>query len=385
MLDKIKTRLDIAISNLDIENIEELFPIILDDLEYILEGLAVDEKRLTSTERFMNGVNIAEKELAYFSKLATVYFKKIYNEELEIINSSDYSLALAGGGYSIETGKIYYSYMGAMLSKKSELSFLHTCLHEGRHKMQHEAYTTEYISDFPPYMLRLLKESLLEESLQEDNRKFYLDNYQKLFTENDSEVFANEELENFIGKLLSLYLQKTNKTEKDIDNNLMYKLSKIKYLFNFELQKEKFNINEDVANQIYNAAIIRGDYKVNNQEVDRLIFTDKFIKSHPELQEEYPILRLLFNGNTPKTHKEIIKDLMRIKEGRTLEEKELIDALYDEIIATDPILLLTELLLSGNMKAVEVFMNTYPSVVIEYKDEIEKLNEQYNFLNRYMK
>ena len=85
MLDKIKTRLDTAISNLDIENIEELFPIILDDLEYILEGLAVDEKRLTSTERFMNGVNIAEKELAYFSKLATVYFKKIYNEELEII------------------------------------------------------------------------------------------------------------------------------------------------------------------------------------------------------------------------------------------------------------------------------------------------------------
>ena len=76
---------------------------------------------------------------------------------------------------------------------------------------------------------------------------------------------------------------------------------------------------------------------------------------------------------------------MRIKEGRTLEEKELIDALYDEIIATDPILLLTELLLSGNMKAVEVFMNTYPSIVIEYKDEIEKLNEQYNFLNRYMK
>ena len=151
------------------------------------------------------------------------------------------------------------------------------------------------------------------------------------------------------------------------------------------MKVKKFNINEDVANQIYNAAIIRGDYKVNNQEVDRLIFTDKFIKSHPELQEEYPILRLLFNGNKPKTHEEIIKDLMRLKEGRTLEEKELIDALYDEIIATDPILLLTELLLSGNMKAVEVFMNTYPSVVIEYKDEIEKLNEQYNFLNRYMK
>lgn len=36
MLDKINNRLDIALNNLNNDNFEELFPIILDDLEYIL-------------------------------------------------------------------------------------------------------------------------------------------------------------------------------------------------------------------------------------------------------------------------------------------------------------------------------------------------------------
>ena len=79
MLDKINNRLDKAINNLDIENIEELFPIMLEDLEYILEGLNIDEEKLTPSESFMNGVSLTEKKLAYFGKLAVLYFKEMYN------------------------------------------------------------------------------------------------------------------------------------------------------------------------------------------------------------------------------------------------------------------------------------------------------------------
>ena len=385
MLEKINNRLDKAIANLEIDNFEKLFPIMLDDLEYVLVGIKEDEKQLSSTERFMSGVSLTSKIYNYLAKLASLYFKLLYDINIEIIDSDDYNLSIAAGGYNSEDDKIYYSYLGAMLSKTSDLSFLHTCLHEGRHKMQHDAYQKEDILAFQPYMLRLLKENLLEESLQENNRKFYLDNYKKLFTENDAEYFAKQEINSFIQKLMSVYLKVTNKNQTDIDNELMYKISKINHLFNTILKEEKFNIVEEVIIQTYDAALITDKLIIKEERVDRLTALDKHIKNNPELQEEYPILRLLFNGTTPKNHQEIIADLMKLKEGKTLAEKEKIDSLYDEIIATDPILLLSEILLSGNMSAVEMFMNMYPTIAIEYKDEIKELNEQYGCFNSYIK
>ena len=385
MLEKINNRLDSAIANLDIESFDELFPLILNDLEYILVELSLDEEKLSPGDIYRNGVSIASKTQEYLAKLSTMYFKLLHNIDIEIINSNDYNLSIGGGGYNFDDGKIYYTYIGAMLSKNSDLSFLHTCLHEGRHKMQHEAYKTEDILSFSPCFLRLLKEHLLENSLQENNRKFYLDNYHKLFTENDAELFASYELENFIPKLMDYYLKKSNKKESDIDDELMYKISKLNHLFNENLKKEKFNIDDEVASQIYDSPIIKGKFKIKDEEKEKIIMMDKYIKSHPELQEKYPILRLLFNKDRPKTHKETIADLMRLKEGKSYEFKEKIDALYDEIIVTDPILLLNEMLLNEDVQSIEIFMNMYKELTIEYQEEIKELNEQYGCFNTYIR
>lgn len=385
MLENINKRLDVAIGNLDNDNFQDLFPMILDDLEYILIDFKNDRDKLSSEEQFMHSSDLRSKINVYMAKLAKVYFKFAYGIELNIINSSDYNLSMAGGGYNKNDGNIYYSDFGALLSTTSDLSFLHTCMHEGRHKVQHDAYKSDDLLSFPPHMLRLLKENLLDDSLPEDNRKFYSDNYYILFTENDAEIFARDEVHCFIKNMMQLYLKASNKREEDIDDNLMFKISEMNQLFNIILKKEEFNINEDIATQIYNSTIIKGSYSITGQQIDRIVATDKYIKTNPELQEQYPILRLLFNGKVPKSYDEIIADLEKFKEGKTEEEKMQIDNLYEEIITSDPILLLSDLLAKGQTFALDDFLKLYPTVISEYPEELKLLDEKYGCFGKFIK
>lgn len=378
MLDKIYNRLDVATANLDNENIEELFPLILEDLRYILIRLEFEKDMLSEVESFEHGAAISKKVTAYLAKLGIVYFKQVYGIDITIINSDDFSLATAGGGYNEKDGNIYYSDFGALLSSQTQLSFLHTALHEGRHKIQHDQYKTEDLMTFEPHMLRILKENLLEDSLHENNRQFYLDNYDRMLGENDAEIFARYEIHNFIRKLMSVYLSKTNQTEAEVDEILMLKAEHISYMFSTILQKENFNIDSKVQTEIYDSELITDTYNKDGQKVDRLITIDKYIKAHPEHQEEYPVLRLLFNGRTPKTYEEIIADREAYKQNRTEEEQRHIDKMYAEIISLDPILFLTNALVNNDIYMVKVFLIKHPTVVTEYANEIQDLKEKYS-------
>ena len=223
MLDRINNRLDIALNNLNNDNFEELFPIILDDLEYILSDYKKDKEKLTSVEQFMHGIEFHDKIVLYYIELSKIYMKKIYGIDLTFVETDDYSFATAGGGYNAEDDKIYYSKFGSTLAQKSDLTFLHVCLHEARHKMQQDTYTSNDIFSFPSYMLRFLKEVLLENSLQENNRKFYTDNYEILFIENDAEIFAKKEISILVYNLYNLYINLYNKTSGE-SNELLQKV-----------------------------------------------------------------------------------------------------------------------------------------------------------------
>ena len=185
--------------------------------------------------------------------------------------------------------------------------------------------------------------------------------------------------------MMQLYLKASNKREEDIDDNLMFKISGMNQLFNIILKKEEFNINEDIATQIYNSTIIKGSYSITGQQIDRIVATDKYIKANPELQEQYPILRLLFNGKVPKSYDEIIADLEKFKEGKTEEEKMQIDNLYKEIIMSDPILLLSDLLAKGQTFALDDFLKLYPTVISEYPEELKLLDEKYGCFGKFIK
>lgn len=382
MLEKINNRLDQAIANLDKESMKELFPLILDDLGYILISLKLQEASLTPGERFESGAALSGKVTKYLAKLGTVYFKHVYGIDIEVINCDDYNLSTAGAGYNGKDGKIYYTDFGAILSKQTDLSFLHTTLHEGRHKIQHDQYETDDLLKFEPHMLRLLKETLLEESLHDNNRQFYQENYDRLLGENDAEIFAKYEIYNFIRKLMNVYLKETNQKENEVDEILMLKANHIDYIFKTILQKENFNINKKVAQELYDAEMISDTYNKDGQQVDRLIMIDKYIKAHPEFQEKYPVLRLLFSGNTPKSYEEIIAEREMYKQNRSKEEQEHIDKMYDEIISLDPILALSQALATNDMYMLKVYLYNHPTILTEYADEIQSLKAKYPVLEQ---
>lgn len=381
MLEKIYSRLDQAIANLDKESLKELFPLILEDLRYILISIKMQEESLTPVESFNNGAKISKKVTEYLAKLGIVYFKQVYGIDIKVINCNDYGLATAGAGYNREDGNIYYTDFGALLSKQTDLSFLHTTLHEGRHKVQHDQFKADNLFEFEPHMLRLLKENLLEDSLHDNNRQFYQENYDCLFGENDAELFARYESFNFIRKLMTAYLKETNQTENEVDEILMLKAEHIDYMFKTVLQKENFNINTKVEEELYNAEMIRDTYNKDGQKVDRLIMIDKYMKAHPEFQEKYPVLSLLFNGSTPKTYEEIIADREMYKQNRSSEEQEYIDKMYEEIISLDPILALSHALKNNDIYTVKLYLYHHPTIVTEYPNEIQLLREKYPELN----
>lgn len=248
--------------------------------------------------------------------------------------------------------------------------------------MQYDQYETDDLLKFEPHMLRLLKENLLEESLHDNNRQFYQENYDRLFGENEAEMFSKYEIYNFIRKLMTVYLKETNQKENEVDEILMLKANHIDYIFKTILQKENFNINKKVAQELYDAEMISDTYSKDGQQVDRLIMIDKYIKAHPEFQEKYPVLRLLFSGNTPKSYEEIIAEREMYKQNRSKEEQEHIDKMYDEIISLDPILALSHALATNDIYMLKVYLYNHPTILTKYADEIQALRAKYPVLEQ---
>ena len=78
-----------------------------------------------------------------------------------------------------------------------------------------------------------------------------------------------------------------------------------------------------------------------------------------------------------KTYEELMEDIIILKENKSIEEQQQIDALFNEIILSDPILLLTDFLVKGDLESVSRFMERYPTITSEYPEEIESLKNKY--------
>ena len=382
VLEKIDARLDLALSHMDTDQYDDLFPIILDDLKYILVDFNEDLNALSHIERFRSNSHFLLKITAYYAKLAKVYFKLIHRMDVSIINLNEFSLAVAAAGYNPDDNTIYYSDMGAIISRQTKLSFLHTCLHEGRHQMQFDYFKSDDFLSFPPYMLKLLKEIILEEGMGDAFQEFYMRNYDLFFTENDSELFAQKEIYFFLHNLYKLYIH--NHPEKNT-KELFDKMAFVAFQTKKILSEENYQINRKIHSQLFQSEIENIRYAASPLSDDPLIAMDKNLKSHPELQEKYPILKLLFKGDVPKTYDEIIADRESFKVGKSLEEQRTINVLYDYIIRLDPILSLTDLLEIGFEDLVQDYLQEHPTLMSEYPEEIQFLKEKYGEFDHFTK
>lgn len=289
--------------------------------------------------------------------------------------------------YSPADKKVSYNLSIIMREKSSNFAnVMELCLHENRHAMQFKAFSIDNVEDlmgFDPNSIFILKDYLVMQN----------GNYGRNHINSLMEIDANLYARGISRQLIPQYFSEHQEDLKHTD-------------FAF-----KEGITDNPFDELSEYGLITGEYVLESGEkVDRAIMMDKNLKSmiSPQLVEQFPLLKLIWENGNFKTYSEIMADkqvlLQRIsnKQLRSLEspsysaesiaEKEKVERLYGAIIQSDPMLYL-ESLLSGKQiqyfKVKQLFY-THPTLLDEYQAQITEIfsrksteidNSQTNFFN----
>lgn len=376
----IVNKINQMIKNIKQKDIISNFPEILNDLHYIYYTLEQDESKLDDVDIFMNGPNIDKKVIEYFSIFTQKYIKFKYNTDIEIELHEDYNLATASGAYDCKDNKIKYATLGILIGKINTSSYLHTFLHEAKHKMQHDSYSKTNAKDFlsnSENAVILAKEFAYGKGKENDNGEFYMSNYNNLYVETDAEIFSHNTIKTMLMEMFVEYKKQSKAVTTDelrIHLSLVQNKMKKNSLEIQEKRKERMNLN--IVNECYGIKPITSSYVYQGEEIDKLIALDKYIKNNPEIQETMPIFKLIFNENVPKTYDEINIDKQRLIGAYPEKRKQIIE-IYNNIIKSDPILYLTYLVENNQTNEVIKFVENHNTIFLEYPEEIEKIINKY--------
>ena len=372
-------RLNLAIDNIEKSNFISNYPNIIEDLNYIYFDLDEERSKLNNKEQFIYGADIENKIMEYFAKFTKHYLKIFYNANIDIERSEESSMSIANAGYDSKQDKIKYSSFGMSLGRINKTSYIQIFLHESRHKLQYDVYKTtniENVLNFSGNSIILIKEKIYKSLNSDNNRMFYQDNYNFLYAETDAEKFSLDELNIIIMNMYNNYISNAQNKNQKVEKSLMLKTAKVHRKIGQDrleiksTQQKQGRLNSIIIEELSREKSINSSYNVQGIEVDKLIELDKTIKKHPELQEQMPLLKLLFNGNTPKTYKEILADRQNLLVTHPQYEDE-INKLYSNIIKTDPILYLTDLVIHNETILIEDFLRMHQTIFNEYSEEIQ--------------
>ena len=316
----------------------------------------------------------------------------------EVTFFKDNQIALAGcAGYDPTNDVIHVDTMGFLIGGNNKTSMLQSVFHEVRHKLQNDSYHAKTIDDFlmyPENMIMLFKEDIFENLHREDNRRFYRDNYNDIFFEIDADSYGNWSVRNMISELLKKYVEYAKENGIKIDSNLEDIIARvqseiIKDSYEAEEKQREFrNHSTQVQRETLGLQDINSTIQINGEEQDRLIAYDQYIKSHPELVMEVPILSLIMDGDKPKTYEQIIKErrelLEKYKDKREIPNaipnkttyEERIIRIYDCIILSDPILRIEHYIAVDDQQELEEFLQKHPTLVDCYSKELKEIAER---------
>ena len=378
MLDEIFNKLEIINRNVESNNyFLEDYPKFLDDLEYILIQLSNDYKQLSIGIQFQNSDIISELVTSFYTKLITKYMKVFQGMDIQIKTDNTATMFGGLGGYLEEDDCIYIS----ELFSSFRIPTLQTICHEIGHKRQKNIGCIKSFDEllkYPHYMIILLKERLSEKLLERSDHNFYKKNYNLMYHEQEANTYSLEVIKNLLVNTYKNYLEYAKKNNIKVSKDLLNQLRKIQKKINDELleTKEKFKqkgqFNIDLINEFSGYNSINSKVMLNGKEVDRLILYDKCIKKNPNLQQEYPILQLLFKDDKPKSYQEIVIDLQKWLKLYPNEQNK-IKRIYYSIIKSDPMLYISHLVQSGNISLLRNFITNHETVLEEYNDEISKI------------
>ena len=339
---------------------------IIDNLNYIWNDLVIEMESLNSEELIEYNYEINSLVIEYLMKIIKKYYKEKHNIEINYDYDEIYSLA-GTAAYDEENDKILLSILGMMFQAPNTSFYIQAPLHETRHKIQHDFYKEkdiEKIIDYPPYFIMIAKHFIYEKNHQENNRSFYKDNYNYLYSEVDAEEYSIEMTKTFIEDLFKN--SNRNSLKQQILQDILY--------LKEDLQKRN-RIDNTSSHELYTSSLIKSSFIINNYKIPSIILINKYIRLHKELQYKIPVLRLLFNDSIPKEYHEIILDKEILSKKY---DKAKVENLYSYIIKSDPILQLSEYIISNNVDKIKEYIKTYPEILNTFSKELENILNLYN-------
>lgn len=378
---EIEKKLKKKVNKIRETNWYQYFPKMLDDLDYIWNGLVEDLETLSKSQLIEHNYEINRLVVEYVMEVIKIYIREQYHMEIQY----EFEEVFAFGGcaaYDRKTGIIKISVLGMMIQAINTTSYLQPPLHEFRHHLQHQAYQKENIEDlakFPPYFILLAKHHAFMQWNSDLEDSFYLDNYNRLYPEVDAETDSVEKLRKILPFLYQKYKRKTKSKDEYINikvRTLQQQIEEDEEEIREELRKKE-RLEETYQKEITTSEGITSFFIIESTEVDSLIAVDQYIKSHPELQDVMPIFALIFQGERTKTYDEIIMDKKRalLEAGKKGISKKQIIGIYSSLIKSDPILYIQDLIAKGKIAEIEEFLKQHPTIRENYKEEVESIRK----------
>lgn len=368
------------------ENRIETFPELMHSLNYVFNELSEEEKALSPEEQLAYGAEFFDKKVDFYLGLVKRFLDYFYGMKINIVKDDN----IKSAGYNFDTKELKVSPIAFSLREKNITSVLEDIFHEVRHKMQVDSYHAKSIQEFckhSPNSMILLKEYLYEQThkIEENNKRLQ---------EVDADIYGFWAVKNMIAELSREYLDYAEANKVIIPTDTM------KEIINLQRQIKK-TVSED-EKEVQSLGrldpIIRQEalgrepsetlLRINNEDKDRLILYDKYIKENPDLQREYPILKLILLGQKPKDYKQIMKERAYLLDHFTgFIERAIpkptpydlrITKMYESIIKSDPMLYMEDLALMDRTVDLNSFIQKHPTLPEMYREDISLLAEKTN-------
>ena len=327
-----------------------------------------NEKQTKEYERqqYLNSSDFYDTTQAYYLELIKHYIKDFYQIELKV--EDDPNIMFLGiAGYLPDLDVLKVSSMAFALGGRNKTSSMQSVFHETRHKMQHDGYRAKDVEEafqHPENMILLAKEDAYIDSQDEE---FYKTNYPLLYTETDADEFGFMAVRILLENLIRRYKHQGKQLSME-DEILLRKLQKM-MIEDSVKDEERFYETNRFATKIRREAMgmdpPTGEFKIGDEQQDRLIAVDQYMKTHPELVMEYPILNLVMG----KDYDEIIRDRAEYME----KEPEKASRLYQCIIASDPMLYIEDCIREVKEYQLQKFLEKHPKLVESYPEELKAL------------
>lgn len=354
------------------------FPSILEDIEYMIKKHEVNLASLTDTERIDHIYDIEYQKIDYLAELLRRYMQITWNKDFSYEIVEGY-LFDSTAGYNQKDDIVTISIFGILNNSYNLADTIKSIAHEYRHQLQYRFLHEDKVEDimnYPSYFITIAKNMLPKEIITEVDEEgyvigkpYYKDNYKRLYMEVDANNYGLEVSRRLLTDLYELYPHKNKSLEAKV-NSLQQILKDESKLVEQELRLEK-RMEPLYRDEIYTTKEITSTVLVDDEEKDALLYTDKILKEHPEIKEVYEVLGILFHDYGFKNYWTILLDKYKLVEK--VDNRRNAEEIYNNIIKTDPMLLITKYATEKDKDRIYKFLEAHPTFIEEYKEEINEL------------